>query len=111
MSTVATQTPVRHGTTRLRIKINSTWYTVRRSPAGFRGCRIWHLTALNGPRKGEIRAVCSARGTVGCSCPDCQINKSVCKHIRALQALGLVNPRAAALFTAPATSAEGGLNV
>jgi SWIM zinc finger len=82
--------PVRSGTCRLLLQIGATDYTVRPMPAppGFRV--VWVLRKQD-PQHSAAYSVVHQKGHgPDCSCPDRQINGAVCKHIRALAALGLI---------------------
>jgi len=87
---------VRHGTCRLTVRIRGTDYRLRPmpAPAGFRA--VWTLRKLD-PHATTTYTVATPKGAQpGCTCPDCEINKSFCKHIMALAALGLIpQPKAA----------------
>ena len=80
--------PVRHGTARLRAVINGSEYRLKRQHVGdspyLRGCRIWTIGKLDGPRLGAVYAVARHRGVNTCTCPDSTKNRAACKHIRAL---------------------------
>jgi SWIM zinc finger len=87
---------VRHGTCRLTVRIRGTDYRLRPmpAPAGFKA--VWTLRKLD-PHATATYTVAAPKGAQpGCTCPDHEINKSVCKHIMALAALGLIaKPKAA----------------
>ena len=87
---------VRHGTCRLTVHIKGTDYRLRPMPAppGFRS--VWTLRKLD-PHATATYTVAAPKGAQpGCTCPDHEINKSICKHIMALAALGLIaRPKAA----------------
>jgi hypothetical protein len=87
---------VRHGTCRLTVRIRGTEYRLRPMPApeGFKV--VWTLRKLD-PHATATYTVATPKGAQpGCTCPDHEINKSVCKHIMALAALGLIpKPKAA----------------
>jgi hypothetical protein len=56
-----------------------------------RGSKIWCLKVCPGQlRGGKCYSVCAFRGQIDCTCPDFCKNGAVCKHLRALQVLGLV---------------------
>jgi len=56
-----------------------------------KGSKIWHLKVLPGQiRAGKLYSVVSVHGHVDCTCPDSVQTHAVCKHIRALQVLGMV---------------------
>ena len=87
---------VRHGTCRLTLRIGGTEYRLRPMPAppGFKS--VWTLRKLD--PGGEVTySVAAPKGAQpGCTCPDHEFNTSVCKHIMALAALGLIlRPKAA----------------
>ena len=87
---------VRHGTCRLTVRIRGTDYRLRPmpAPAGFKA--VWTLRKLD-PHATATYTVAAPKGAQpGCTCPDHEIDKSVCKHIMALAALGLIaKPKAA----------------
>jgi hypothetical protein len=88
--------PVRHGTCRLTLRIGGTEYRLRPMPAppGFR--KVWTLRKI-GEFATATYSVAQPKGEpVGCTCPDHEQRGSVCKHIMALAALGLIAlPKAA----------------
>jgi len=83
--------PVRTGKARLVLVIDGTEYKVSRSPSAR---AAWHLKRMAEPRKGTIYCVLTHKSVVTCSCPDSIMNGAVCKHVRALVAVGLVSRRA-----------------
>jgi len=87
---------VRHGTCRLTVRIRETEYRLRPMPApeGFKV--VWTLRKL-APHATATYTVAVPKGEQpGCTCPDHEINKCVCKHIMALATLGLIpKPKAA----------------
>jgi hypothetical protein len=87
---------VRHGTTRLTIRINGVDYTLRRMPPpeGFRS--VWTVRKIT-PHATATYTVAVPKGAQpGCTCPDYEINRCTCKHIMALAAWGLIpTPKAA----------------
>ena len=92
MSTVAPEVrgaqpapPVRHGTCRLTLTIDGTEYRLSRSPSAR---AAWHLKRMAEPRKGTVYCVLTHKCIVSCTCPDSITNGAVCKHVRALKALG-----------------------
>jgi hypothetical protein len=93
MSSVTESVPVRTGHCRLTLTIDDVQYNIRRGPS-YRRSKVWRLRALTGPRVGACYSVCVSGRQVSCACPDAVRNSAVCKHVRALQALQLVNPRA-----------------
>lgn len=90
MSSVADRPPVRHGTCRLTLTIDGVDYRLSRGPAAARGAKVWRLRSLGGPRAGALYSVVTHRRTVSCTCPDSTRQNAVCKHVRALQACGIV---------------------
>ena len=87
--------PVRHGKCGLELSIGSTRYRVRplTPPAGFKV--IWSLRKQS-PETSAVYQVAVERGQQpACTCPDSSISGAVCKHIGALQALGLIPGRKA----------------
>jgi len=118
MSTVAPEVrgaqpapPVRHGLCRLTLTIDGTDYRLTRSPSVRAG---WHLKKRSGPRAGVTYCVLTHKQIVTCSCHDSIRGGAVCKHVRALKALGLVARRAqpeavlVAQNLATATTPKGG---
>ena len=89
--------PVRHGTCRLTLWIGGTEYRLRPMPApeGFR--TVWVLKKLDPHGPVVHYSVAQPKGVpVGCTCPDHEQRGSICKHIMALAALGLIAlPKAA----------------
>jgi hypothetical protein len=91
MEKIADRPPVRAGRCSLLLVIDGKRYRVSPAPPVSRGSKIWHLKVLPGQeRGGRTYSICSFRGRVDCTCPDATKNGAVCKHSRALQALGLV---------------------
>jgi SWIM zinc finger len=97
--------PVRHGTCRLTLTIDGTPYRLSKSPSAR---AAWHLKRLSEPRKGQVYCVLTHHRIVTCSCPDSIMNGAVCKHVRALKALGLVARRARPEAVLAARNLEGG---
>jgi hypothetical protein len=103
--------PVRHGTCRLIVVIDGTEYRLSRSPSAR---AAWHLKRMAEPRKGTVYCVLTHKCVVMLTCLDNIMNGAVCKHVRALKALGLVARRAkpeavlAARNLATATTPKGG---
>jgi hypothetical protein len=83
--------PVRHGLCRLTLTIDGAEYRLTRSPTA---CAAWHLKKRSEPRAGVTYCVLTHKCTVSCTCPDSVRGGAVCKHVRALVALGLVSKRA-----------------
>ena len=83
--------PVRHGTCRLTLTIDGTPYRLSKAPAAR---AAWHLKRMAEPRKGQVYCVLTHHRVVTCTCQDSTTNGAVCKHVRALKALGLVARRA-----------------
>jgi hypothetical protein len=115
MSSVPTSVPVRHGLCRLTLTIDDVHYNIRRYKAPARGARVWRLRRSDGVRTSALYSVVSHKGQISCTCPDDHRNQAVCKHVRALQACKLVNPRAvpsaiyvAATFAQSGAQMEGG---
>jgi hypothetical protein len=90
MAMVADRPPVRTGTCSLTVEITGGSYRLSPGTPPAKGARVWRLRSLGGPRAGAVYSVVTHRRIVCCSCPDSMMNLSVCKHVRALQALGLV---------------------
>jgi len=91
MATLTEKPVVRTGRCTLILVIDGRRYRVSPAPAVTRGSKIWHLKVLPGQtRAGKLYSVCAVRGNVDCTCPDSVQNHAVCKHVRALQVLGLV---------------------
>ena len=99
--------PVRHGPCRLIVVIDGTEYRLSRSPAAR---AAWHLRRLAEPRKGTVYCVLTHKSVVTLTCPDSIMNGAVCKHVRALKALGLVSRRAKPEAVRAARNAEGGVS-
>jgi len=122
MSMLLDKPPVRTGHCGLTLSIDGRQYRLRPAPPTGRGSKIWRLTVLGGQsRAGATYSVCQFKHSVDCTCPDSTVQHAVCKHIRALQVLGLISARAKAsiqvawanlqndTFFQPAnTNAEGG---
>jgi SWIM zinc finger len=93
----AASPPVRHGTCRLTLRIGGTEYTLRPMPnqPGMRA--VWVLKKLDPHGSVVHYSVAQPKGApAGCTCPDHEQRGSICKHIIALAALGLVaTPKAA----------------
>jgi hypothetical protein len=97
MSMLLDKPPVRTGRCGLTLSIDGRRYRLRPAPPTGRGSKIWHLTVLGGQsRAGQSYSVCQFKRNVDCTCPDSTIKHAVCKHVRALQALGLISPAAKA---------------
>ena len=91
MASLAERPVVRTGKCSLILVIDGRRYRVSPAPPVARGSKIWRLKVLPGQtRAGQIYSVCSVHGHVDCTCPDSTTNHAVCKHTRALQALGMV---------------------
>jgi hypothetical protein len=91
MASLAERPVVRTGKCSLILVIDGRRYRVSPAPPVARGSKIWRLRVLPGQtRAGQIYSVCSVHGHVDCTCPDSVQNHAVCKHTRALQALGMV---------------------
>ena len=93
MSTVSragsARPPVRHGTCRIYICINENTYTcspVRRRPA--KGVSV--ALALRKHGEGTVYGVVRTAAGNSCTCPDHRARGAECKHIRALQAVGIL---------------------
>ena len=89
--------PVRHGICRLTLRIGGTEYRLRpiRHQPGFRA--VWTLKKLDPHGPVVHYSVAQPKGEpAGCTCPDHEQRGSICKHIMALAALGLIAlPKAA----------------
>ena len=91
MGELTQRPPVRTGKCSLILVIDGRRYRVIPAPPINRGSKIWRLTVLPGQtRAGQVYSVCSVHGHVDCTCPDSVQNHAVCKHTRALQALGII---------------------
>jgi len=91
MASLTSPPVVRTGKCSLILVIDSRRYRVSPAPPVVPGAKIWHLRVLSGQiRAGKTYSVCSVRRRVDCTCPDATQNGAVCKHVRALQVLGLV---------------------
>lgn len=97
--------PVRTGVCRLVLVIDGIEYKLSRSPSVRAG---WHLKKRSGPRAGTTYCVLTHKGIVTCSYPYNIMNGAVCKHVRALKALGLVARRATPEAVHAARHPEGG---
>jgi hypothetical protein len=97
--------PVRHGTCRLIVIIDGTEYRLSRSPSAR---AAWHLKRMAEPREGAVYCVLTHKCIVTCTFPDSIMNGAVCKHVRALKALGLVARRARPEAVRAARNPEGG---
>jgi SWIM zinc finger len=82
---------VRHGKCRLQLRIGGMWYQIRpiRNQPGFRV--VWVLKKLDpdGPVV-HYSVACPKGEPAGCTCPDHEQRRSICKHMMALAALGLI---------------------
>jgi len=97
MAILTAKPPVRTGRCGLTLRIDGRRYRLRPAPPTGRGSKIWNLTVLAGQsRAGQSYSVCQFKHSVDCTCPDSSANNAVCKHVRALQVLGLISPRAKA---------------
>jgi hypothetical protein len=127
MSTLAELVPVRHGTARLEVVISGQRYRVNRgSPNKYeKRSKVWNLTEIGGERPGTTHSICKHRG-ITCSCEDSTYKGAICKHARALVAVGLLSHHGSpfagpaarhlvsaptALVTLPAPSSEGTTHV
>ena len=99
--------PVRHGTCRLIVVIDGTEYRLTRSPAAR---NAWNLRKRSGPRAGATYCVLTHKNVITFTCPDSTMNGAVCKHVRALKALGLVSKRAKPEAIRAARHSEGGVS-
>jgi hypothetical protein len=91
MATLTERPVVRTGKCSLILVIDGRRYRVSPAPPLAKGSKIWHLKVLPGQvRAGKLYSVISVHGHVDCTCPDSVQTHAVCKHIRALQVLGLV---------------------
>ena len=91
MAMLSEKPAVRKGTCSLVLVIEGRRYRITPGEPICRGAKIWRLQGM--PRTaaaGAIYSVCSFHSHVDCTCPDSTVNFAVCKHIRALQALGMV---------------------
>jgi hypothetical protein len=97
MASLTAPPTVRTGRCGLTLTIDGRRYRLRPAPPTGRGSKIWRLTVLGGQsRAGATYSVCQFKHSIDCTCPDSTIQHAVCKHVRALQALGLLSPRAKA---------------
>src|ERR1700730_13094790 len=69
----------------LQIAIDSTWYAVE-----WQGERSWRLSKLNSEETPYI--VQQVRGVQSCSCPSAKYHGPRCKHVEALEQVGLLQP-------------------
>jgi SWIM zinc finger len=82
---------VRTGRCSLILVIDGRRYRIRPAPPVAKGAKLWHVTVLSGQlRAGRTYSICTFKRMVDCTCPDATKNGAVCKHVRALQVLGLV---------------------
>ena len=87
----ASTPPVRHGTcSPLWVRINGVWYTVHTlgDQPGFTA--VWQVRKQDPERSAAYTVAQQARKDPGCTCPDHELNGFLCKHIRALQSVGLL---------------------
>jgi hypothetical protein len=86
--------PVRTGRCTLILVIDGKRYRLSAAPPVTRGSKIWHVKVLPGQeRSGRTYSICSFRSMIDCTCPDSTRNGAACKHVRALQALGIISKR------------------
>ena len=91
MAMLSEKPAVRKGTCSLVLVIEGRRYRITPGEPTCRGAKIWRLKVCPGQQcAGAIYSVCSFHSHVDCTCPDSTVNFAVCKHIRALQALGVV---------------------
>lgn len=86
---------VRHGKCGLHLSIGGTAYRLRPlvPPAGFQA--VWSLRKRSAEASAVYQVAVERGRPPACTCPDCEINGAVCKHIGALKALGLIPGRKA----------------
>ena len=94
MASVSPKPPVRHGSCRLCLLINSDEYIIKRLASGVKGSRLWRLKKNSGERAGAVYFVARSQGEITCTCPDHSNRGARCKHIRSLVAAGLLSGRA-----------------
>jgi hypothetical protein len=83
--------PVRHGTcSPLWLRINGVWYTVHSLGAQPGFAAVWQVRKQDPERSAAYTVAQQARKEPACTCPDHELNGFVCKHIRALQSVGLL---------------------
>jgi hypothetical protein len=91
MAMLSERPVVRTGKCSLILVIDGRRYRVSPAPPMAKGSKIWHLKVLPGQiRAGKLYSVVSVHRHVDCTCPDSVQTHAVCKHIRALQVLGMV---------------------
>jgi len=91
MASLTERPVVRTGKCSLILVIDGRRYRVSPAPPMAKGSKIWHLKVIPGQvRAGKLYSVVSVHGHVDCTCPDSVQTHAVCKHIRALQVLGMV---------------------
>jgi hypothetical protein len=91
MAMLSERPVVRTGKCSLILVIDGRRYRVSPAPPMAKGSKIWHLKVLPGQtRAGKLYSVVSVHGHVDCTCPDSVQTHAVCKHIRALQVLGMI---------------------
>ena len=74
----------------MTLRIGGTDYRLRPITTPPPGMKVWVLRLLDGARAGATYSVAIGQGSVGCTCPDHEINGATCKHIMSLRALGLI---------------------
>jgi hypothetical protein len=86
---------IRHGKCRLELSIGGTRYRLHplTPPAGFEV--VWSLRKQADDHSAVYQVAVEKGQQPACTCPDCEINGAVCKHIGALKALGLIPGRKA----------------
>lgn len=86
---------VRHGKCSLELSIGGTRYRLHpiTPPPGFKA--VWSLRKQAAEASATYQVAVEKGRDAACTCPDCEINGAVCKHIGALKALGLIPGRKA----------------
>ena len=86
----APASPVRHGLCRLTLRIGGTDYTLKPCPPEANVLAAWSLRKLD-PHASARYVVAAPKGKPAhCTCPDHERSGWTCKHLGALQALGLI---------------------
>jgi hypothetical protein len=98
--TLPARGPRRHGQCRLLLQIGEDTYSVVPLPKDESPAlgRTWRVRKIAGKDRVGAQYACGVivfgpRARLGCSCPDHLINNATCKHLSALQALGLLPKR------------------
>ena len=82
--------PVRHGTSRLTIRINGTDYRLRPCPPEAGILAAWSLRKIGTDRPARYIVTAPKGMPARCSCPDHERSGWTCKHLGALTAANLI---------------------